>query len=698
MSELHYKILESGGSIFHGSTILKSMQNDSVSPIDLLVREAIQNSNDAAIDIGEKYYSVSFHTGNLDAYAFNSLFPENIRNELNSRKLHNDFIEIRDTKTCGLSGGTTAKIKSKEKHGHFAKLVYDCGIEQEEETSGGSWGFGKSVYYRTSAVGIVIFYSRTKVNDKLESRLIVTLVENERDEQSLLDKQNAYAAGKAWFGDKDPISGSDEVLPIVDEARIAEILSFFNLAPFGTDESGTSVIIPYIDKQELLSSILPKDTEDADEDGNIGRLISADDRASYTWATDFEEYLRLCIQKWYAPKLQNADLVSINAKFLKASVNGIALRNDNLSADYKTHMRPFFKAVQELYTAAYAAASGYDNFSPKKSTFSGITTKPVVVRNYCDGGEKIGYVATLKVQKQIIDQGGTDPYAFLRKFTPAERKNSVILMYTREPGMVIDYMTSGDWVSGIPNEDSDDHYLLAFFVPSTEKTMKNENHILPKFRGGRLGKYLKACEVSDHMAWKDRDGMWLVERLKSSVQRTVKEVVAPQPPAPGTDDNCKLAISLGRTLLSNLSKKSNRNSKTPAGEPGGKLYKDFVFRINGTRFVSEGEMAIAFESTIPSTLKSFVISINVEAENSWLSPEKWKKSIGITFPFTFSKHQAGDPQSRLALTSLSETQLQVTTDAFGELHQGEILISATDRKYRFKLVTLKETEDKNDGK
>lgn len=698
MSELHYKILESGGSIFHGSTILKSMQNDSVPPIDLLVREAIQNSNDAAIGIGEKYYSVSFNTGSFDACAFNTLFPQNIRNELNSRDLHNNFIEIRDTKTCGLSGGMTAKIKSKEKHGHFAKLVYDCGIEQEEETSGGSWGFGKSVYYRTSAAGIVIFYSRTKVNEKLESRLIITLVENERDDKSILDKENPYAAGKAWFGDVDSTPGSDEVLPIVDEARIAQILGFFNLSAFGKDESGTSVIIPYINKQELLSSILPKDTEDADEDGNIGRLISADNRASYTWANDFEEYLRLCIQKWYAPKLQNTDLLSLNSKFLKASVNGTTLRNDDLAADYKAHMRPFFRAVQELYTAAYAAASGCDTFKPKKSTFPGITTRPVIVRNYCDGGEKIGHVAILKIQKQSIDQGGTDPYAFLRKFTPAERKNSVILMYTREPGMVIDYMTSGDWVSGIPNEDSDDHYLLAFFVPGTEKKMKNASHILSKFRGERLGKYLKSCEVSDHMAWKDRDGMWLVERLKANVQRAVKEVVSPQPPAVGADDNCKLAVSLGRTLLSNLSKKGGPGPKTPPGEPGGKLYKDFIFKINGTRFLPSGEMAIAFEASIPSSLKTFIISINVEAENSWLSPEKWERSIGITFPFAFPKKQPGEPNSKLSLTWVTGTHLQVTTSDFGELHKGELLIRATDRKYRFKLVTLKETEDKNDGK
>ena len=475
-------------------------------------------------------------------------------------------------------------------------------------------------------------------------------------------------------------------------------MGYFNLPAFGKDETGTSVIIPYINKQELLSSILPKDTEDADEDGSIGRLISADNRASYTWASDFEEYLRLCIQKWYAPKLQNTDLLPLQGKFLKASVNGTILRNDDLAADYKAHMRPFFRAVQELYTAAYAAASGYDNFKPKKSTLPGIITKPVVVRNYCDGGEKIGYVAILKIQKQAIDQGGTDPYAFLRKFTPAERKNSVILMYTREPGMVIDYMTSGDWVSGIPNEDSDSHYLLAFFVPGTEKKMKNASHILPKFRGERLGKYLKSCEVSDHMAWKDRDGMWLVERLKANVQRAVREVVSPQPPVVGSDDNCKLAVSLGRTLLSNLTKKGGIGPKTPPSEPGSKLYKDFVFRINGTRFLPGGEMAISFETSIPSSLKTFIISINVEAENSWLSPEKWDRSIGIKFPFAFSSEQPGGPNGKLFLTRVAETHLRVTTAAYGELHKGELLISATDRKYRFKLVTLKETEDKNDGK
>lgn len=707
MQELDYKILESGGSVYHGSTILKSMQNNSTPLIDLLVREAIQNSNDAAIDINKEYYSVSFTTGKFDDSAFNSLFPENIRNELNSRAmcddsnssvLHNDFIEIRDTKTCGLSGGVTAKVKAKEKHGHFAKLIYDCGIEQEEETSGGSWGFGKSVYYRTSDVGIVIFYSRTKVNDKLESRLIVTLVENQKDVQSVLDKQNEYSAGKAWFGDKDPTPGRDEVLPIVDETRIAQILSMFKLPAFGEDITGTAVIIPYINKDKLLNTILPEDGEEADEEGTTVRLIDDDSRASYTWARDFEEYLRLCIQKWYAPKLQNIDLCLLGTKFLKAYVNGNLLRNDDLSSDYRFRMHPFFKAVQDLYTAAYAASRKKD-FKPKKTSFCGIETKPVVVRNYCNDGEVIGHVAILKIKKEAIDQGGTNPYAFLRKFSPAERKKSVVLMYAREPGMIIDYVTSGDWISGISNEDADDHYLLAFFVPDTEKRMKNSANISSQFHGKRLGKYLKACEASDHMEWKDRDNMFLVERLKDNTRKVIKNVVTPQVTTTGVDETCKLAVGLGRVFSKHFiqgGRSRGNNSTDSSGR--GKQHKDFVFMITSTRFLSEGEMAVAFETSIPNGLKSFIISICVEAGDKWLSPESWEKNVGITYPLAFSKNQTGDCDGNFSLVRVTDTKVQVTTTVFDEPLKGEVIMSAIDRTYHFKLVTSKEKGDKNDGK
>ena len=47
---LDYKILELNHSVSYGSVTLKSLQNDYVPELDLLVREAIQNSSDASLE------------------------------------------------------------------------------------------------------------------------------------------------------------------------------------------------------------------------------------------------------------------------------------------------------------------------------------------------------------------------------------------------------------------------------------------------------------------------------------------------------------------------------------------------------------------------------------------------------------------------------------------------------------------------
>ena len=46
---LDKKILELTQSVSYGSVTLKSLQNDNIPELDLLVREAIQNSSDASL-------------------------------------------------------------------------------------------------------------------------------------------------------------------------------------------------------------------------------------------------------------------------------------------------------------------------------------------------------------------------------------------------------------------------------------------------------------------------------------------------------------------------------------------------------------------------------------------------------------------------------------------------------------------------
>ena len=60
---LDYKILELNHSVSYGSVTLKSLQNDYVPELDLLVREAIQNSSDASLEEAGDSFKVNFTTG-----------------------------------------------------------------------------------------------------------------------------------------------------------------------------------------------------------------------------------------------------------------------------------------------------------------------------------------------------------------------------------------------------------------------------------------------------------------------------------------------------------------------------------------------------------------------------------------------------------------------------------------------------------
>lgn len=110
---LDMEILKTDYGVSYGSVTLKSLQNDNVPELDLLVREAIQNSSDASLTQEGKSYAVNFQTGKFVPAKFNSFLNE-LEDVLNTRfpEREADFLEIRDTKTSGLTGSIRkAEIK-----------------------------------------------------------------------------------------------------------------------------------------------------------------------------------------------------------------------------------------------------------------------------------------------------------------------------------------------------------------------------------------------------------------------------------------------------------------------------------------------------------------------------------------------------------------------------------------------------------
>src|SRR5699024_6124211 len=99
-------------------------------------------------------------------------------------------------------------------------------------------------------VGLVVYYSRIKLDDgSYESRLAACLVEDETQKDRLLPDHKGLRRGIAWWGQ---LHNGNSTKPLTDENEIREILQSFNIEEFKENETGTTVIIPFIDSDLLI--------------------------------------------------------------------------------------------------------------------------------------------------------------------------------------------------------------------------------------------------------------------------------------------------------------------------------------------------------------------------------------------------------------------------------------------------------------
>ena len=466
-------------------------------------------------------------------------------------------------------------------------------------------------------IGIVIFYSRIKTTEGYESRLIVTLVEDESkknpdgSDATILNRLEAKSAGKAWWGIRD----GEDLLPITDEEFINPVLSTFGLNPFKGTETGTSVIIPYIDPKELLDDVIPADAEIKDD---------VKEHMETVWTNELANYLRLAIQKWYAPKIQNTELRNIigcDKKMLIASVNNVPMQ--------KQKMLPFFQLVQELYTTALARTFG----SEYKSTWlPQIECMAVNIQKYFEGGTTSGYVAAVRVTRDELNCGQNvlSPYVYIGKYEAEGGTNEPIVMFSRDPGMVIDYSITGPWVKNISAPESDDEFLFAFYMPDTKKKLKAGLPVAPEIE--TLGDYLRDCEASDHMGWDDPAKMQIVTRIQKNTVNQINQKFSKGSEIKVDATASKLAAKLGRSLLPRVGygKKKSGGGSGGSGGSGAKL-KNLDFEILSMT-VSGKEIEIPFRLKFAHSKKAAEFELIVASEGGWITPSSWQNDIGTAFP------------------------------------------------------------------
>jgi len=633
--------LRPGRQVNAGSAILRQFP-ENLPVLDLLVRESIQNSLDAGLGVTGRYLKVFFRTGEFDTRRFNETLT-GLTDRLNDLYAQNEkFIEIRDVGAAGLTGPvrTSEALANQSDHGNFYKLIYQVFDHQRQVGAGGNWGIGKCAYYKTG-IGIVVFYTRVRDGDSYCSRLLVSLLEDEKHENALSKVFcTRTPMGLSWWGVDDP-EDSNEILPITDDAEIAEILEIFGLSPFGSNETGTSVIIPYVNHDRLNENTVPQGAVDYDR---LQQRLAC---------MSLPEHIKDIVQRWYAPRLQNQRLASIidGGKQLNVYVNEDPVRRDS--------MDQIFQIVQNLYTVA--AARVYKGEDLTSDEFPGVSLKKIEVRNHFTEQENLEKNCAGYLAMQEVGIAELDPYARCRCYNHDLDCEEPIVAYARDPGMVVNYEVGTAWTKGVVMSSTPGNCVLAFFVPMLAQTLKTTT---PKWHGKCLGTYIRECEGNDHFAWMDKSELDLLAKIKVNVANKIKVYSEESDDTVGVGGTTsRWAAWLGRKLLPRKKTIASGGGSGGSGGSGGGGSGG-----GGTGTTSSGEFSyrlkkilgqkVLLDIVVPVRRNSVAFSCSLIAgsESGNISESNWMSEISDSFPFSIEKVKFS------FLSQEGETEIEISSE------------------------------------
>lgn len=281
------------------NTVLKVLKTGSgLSLIDILVRESVQNSLDAGRNdfegFTEFYFDIVEYNDSDDLINALSFLRQEEADHLFQRLIgriersNASAIILSDRGTTGLSG--PVNYDDNEWHDNnirknFANLVYELGQNHGAEMAGGSFGFGKSIYYRISEAGLVMYYSRSAEGE----RLAFCMISKEEQEVS------PFSTGICWWGETSEYRGIKYAVPVTDPAKIGEVLKSLRMEKIRLEENKTGTSISIIGPGLNFLRENVNESEQSEIQFNTQLL-----------KIKFEE----AVQKWYWPRMIETNIVN----------------------------------------------------------------------------------------------------------------------------------------------------------------------------------------------------------------------------------------------------------------------------------------------------------------------------------------------------------------------------------------------------
>ncbi|MFF2232764.1 hypothetical protein [Streptomyces anulatus] len=232
-----------------GATAAEGIRNQLGRPeldlLTILVRESAQNSWDARTPdhSGPVDYRIDMNTVSpAHAGAWRELLLAGAPSQRDNFPLRESLrrssirvMAVSDRGTRGLGGPTRADAFAIERD--FVSFIRNIGEPRDSALGGGTYGFGKGIFYVLSNTGTILVHSRCRtVQGGYETRLIgCALWKSYGVEET---SGHRRYTGRHWWGD---ISGGVvEPLTGHDADRAVRNLG---LSPFGAEETGTTVVV-----------------------------------------------------------------------------------------------------------------------------------------------------------------------------------------------------------------------------------------------------------------------------------------------------------------------------------------------------------------------------------------------------------------------------------------------------------------------
>ena len=634
------EIAETGRMTQTGSSLLKLIQNNDMPVLDLLVRESIQNSLDARKE-DSRFVEMDYITGSFNNVTLSQEL-EGITDALRMRfpKEKYKFLAIRDSHTVGLTGELDYKKIKNNDYGNLLKLIYEICKPQEAEGAGGSWGLGKTVYFRIG-IGLVIYYSRIKTKDGYASRLAASYVEDETASDSMIPVYQEQAKrGIAWWGRE---VGENLTQPVTDEKYIAEFLECFGLNPYANEQTGTMIVIPYIDEERLLTN-----NQKEYENGRGQTVIPY-------WCKDIESYIKVAVQRWYAPRLNN--VYYTHGAFLRLRINGEGVAYDE--------MEPAFKVIQALYNRA--------NYVHEEDILTNteaiVKIDGIKVTKYLTD-TKVGTVAYAKVPKEVLGMGHPNnkpsPHMYFNCEVGDEEINKPTVCFTRKPAMIVSYENVGAWTSSIAST-SKREYIMAIFVLNSWNQMKNS----PKERS--LEEYIRRSEMADHTSWSDwSEGTYnprIITKIQNGVNKLISKEFAPVEEKAKPKVNSGLGKMFGEMLLppDGFGKQPG-----PGVAPGGgnaSKKRGIIFRIEEAKIKYSScsmMVPVVLETSGKKKISLAGMEMQIDSEAKRMKIGEWEEKLGLSTPFEIKAIRIHidmlDGQKNKQVVLLGETENETTIE------------------------------------